>query len=156
MLPINVCSPAWLGYHHLEVEAEELWSFVPQKATPHGLWLAMDKQTRYILAFDVGDRSRDSAKRLWANIPAASRAIATCSTAHSAAYLGVIPPVQQRSITTPARNTNHLERFTNTLRQRVSRLVRSTLACSQKVDNHIGVIRYCICPSNLTRVALLV
>jgi transposase-like protein len=55
-----------------------------------------------------------------------------------------------------ARKTNHIERFNNTLRQRDSRLVRSTLAFSKKVDNHIGAIRYFICHYNLTRTALLV
>jgi IS1 family transposase len=48
----------------------------------------------------------------------------------------------------------NLERFNNTLRQRVSRLVRSTLAFSKKVENHIGAIRYFICHYNLTRAAL--
>jgi insertion element IS1 protein InsB len=42
------------------------------------------------------------------------------------------------------------------LRQRVSRLVRSTLAFSKNVENHIGAIRYFICDNNLTRAALLV
>jgi hypothetical protein len=47
-------------------------------------------------------------------------------------------------------------RFNNTLRQRVSRLVRRTLAFSKKVDNHIGAIRYFLCHYNLTKTALLV
>jgi hypothetical protein len=42
------------------------------------------------------------------------------------------------------------------LRQRVSRLARSTLAFSKKVENHIGAIHYFICHYNLTRAALLV
>lgn len=42
-----------------------------------------------------------------------------------------------------------------TLRQRVSRLVCSTLAFSKKVDNRVGAIRYFICHYNLTRTALL-
>jgi IS1 family transposase len=46
-----------------------------------------------------------------------------------------------------------IERFNNTLRQRVSRLVRSTLAFSKKVENHIGAIRYFISHYNLTRAA---
>ena len=29
----------------------------------------MDKQTRHIIAFHVGDRRRESAKQLWANLP---------------------------------------------------------------------------------------
>lgn len=49
---------------------------------------------------------------------------------------------------------NH-ERFNNTLRQRVSRLVRDTLAFSKKLANHIGAIRYFICHYNLTRAAAL-
>jgi len=54
----------------LEVEADELWSFVQKKTNSYWLWLAMDQQTRQIIAFHVGDRSRDSAKQLWAKIPA--------------------------------------------------------------------------------------
>jgi IS1 transposase len=50
---------------------------------------------------------------------------------------------------------NHIERFNNTLRQRVSRLVRETLAFSKKVAHHIGAIRYFICHYNLTRAAAL-
>jgi insertion element IS1 protein InsB len=140
----------------LEIEADELWSFVQKKANPHWLWLAMDKQTRQIIAFHVGDRSRDSAKQMWAKIPAAYRERATFYTDQYAAYLGVIPAAQHRAITKSARKTNHIERFNNTLRQRVSRLVRSTLAFSKKVENHIGAIRYFICHYNLTGAALLV
>ena len=140
----------------LEVEADERWRFVQKKADPHWLWLAMDKQTRQIIAFYVGDRSRDSAKRLWANIPAVYRENATFYTDQYAAYLGVIPPAQHRSIPKHARKTNHIERFNNTLRQRISRLVRSTLVFSKKVENHIGAIRYFICHYNLTGAALLV
>jgi hypothetical protein len=40
--------------------------------------------------------------------------------------------------------TNHIERFNGTLRQRISRLVRSTLSFSKKLDNHMGAIGYFI------------
>jgi insertion element IS1 protein InsB len=129
---------------------------VQKKANQHWLWLAMDKQTRQIIAFHIGDRSQDSAEQLWAKIPAGYRARATFYTDQYVAYRGVIPAVQHRAITKLARKTNHIERFNNTLRQRVSRLVRSTLAFSKKVENHIGAIRYFICHYNLTRAALLV
>ncbi|MEP0874222.1 IS1 family transposase, partial [Trichocoleus desertorum AS-A10] len=36
--------------------------------------------------------------------------------------------------------TSYIERFNNTLRQRVSRLVRKTLSFSKNLSNHIGVI----------------
>jgi IS1 family transposase len=40
--------------------------------------------------------------------------------------------------------TNYIERFNNTLRQRVSRLVRKTLSFSKSLENHIGAIWYFI------------
>jgi insertion element IS1 protein InsB len=46
-----------------------------------------------------------------------------------------------------------IERFNNTLRERVSRLVREVLSCSKKVANPIGVITLCICHDNSTRAA---
>ena len=117
----------------MEVEADELWSFGQKKTNPHWVEIAMDKHKRQILAFPVGDRSRDSTIRFWQNVPEASREQATFYTDQYAAYLGVIPAAQHRAITKHARKTNHIERFNNTLRQRVSRLVRSTLAFSKKV-----------------------
>jgi IS1 family transposase len=44
-------------------------SLVKQKTKKQWVWIAMDQQTRQIIAFRLGDRSRDSAKQLWANIP---------------------------------------------------------------------------------------
>ena len=126
-----------------------------KEANPHWLWIAMNKETRQILAFHVGDRSRDSAKQLWANIPAVYRERATFYTDQYAAYNGLIPTAQHKPIAKLARSTNHIERFNNTLRQRVSRVVRRTLTFSKNVENHIGAIRYFICDDNLTRSALL-
>jgi insertion element IS1 protein InsB len=66
----------------LEAEADELWSFVEKKANKPWLWIAMDATTRQIIAFHVGDRSRDSAKELWANIPEVYREQVTFHTDH--------------------------------------------------------------------------
>jgi insertion element IS1 protein InsB len=52
-----------------------------------------------------------------------------------------------------ARKTNHFERFNNTLRQRVSRLVREALSFSKKLAHHMGAIKLFICHYNLTRAA---
>ena len=56
-------------------------------------------------------------------------------------YEGVIPAAQHRAIHKLARKTNHLERFNNTLRQRVSRLARDALSFSKKLAHHIGAIK---------------
>jgi hypothetical protein len=47
----------------------------------------------------------------------------------------VIPAAQHRTISTLARKTNHIERFNNALRQRVSRLVRDGFPFSKKLAN---------------------
>jgi insertion element IS1 protein InsB len=49
--------------------------------------------------------------------------------------------------------TNHIERFNNTLRQRVARLVRDALSFSKKLANHIGAIKLFSCHYNLMRAA---
>ena len=68
-------------------------------------------------------------------------------------YKGVIPPERHQAMTKQARKTHHIERFNNTLRQRVSRLVRDTLTFSKKLANHIGATKYFICHCYLTRAA---
>ena len=61
----------------LEVEADELASFVQKKAPKQGVWIAMDATTRQIMAFHVGARRHTSAEHLWAEIPQAYRHHAT-------------------------------------------------------------------------------
>jgi len=132
----------------LEVEADEMSSFVQKKANKQWIWIAMDATSRQVIAFHVGDRSRRSAKRLWAKIPMAYRPHATFYTDQYVGYEGVIPAAQHRAISKLARETNHLERFNNTLRQRVSRLVRETLSFSKKLANHFGAIKLFECDQN--------
>jgi len=137
----------------LEVEADEMASFVQKKANKQWIWIAMDAQSRQVIAFHVGDRSRRSAKRLWAKIPHVYRQHATFDTDQYVVYEGVIPAAQHRAVSKLARKTNHIERFNNTLRQRVSRLVREALSFSKKLANHIGAIKLFICHYNLTKAA---
>jgi insertion element IS1 protein InsB len=139
----------------LEVEADEMSSFVHKKANKQWIWLAMATTTRQVIAFYVGDRSRRSAKRLWAKVPLAYRQHATFYTDQYVVYVGVIPAAQHRAISKLARQTNHIERFNNTLRQRVSRLVREALSFSKKLANHIGAIKMFICHYNLTKASAL-
>jgi insertion element IS1 protein InsB len=147
--------PRTVSTRLVEAEADEMCIFVTKKADKRWLWLAMDRATRQIVAFHVGDRSRDSARQLWANLPGMYREEATFYTDQYEVYKGVIPAERHKAITKKARTTNHIERFNNTLRQRVSRLVRETLAFSKKLANHIGAIRYFICHYNLRRATAL-
>jgi insertion element IS1 protein InsB len=60
-----------------EAEADEMASFVQKKVKKQWIWIAMDAKSRQVIAFHVGDRSRRSAKRLWAKMPEAYRQHAT-------------------------------------------------------------------------------
>jgi hypothetical protein len=51
----------------------------------------MDKQTRQIILFHVGNHSQDSAKQLGVKLPAVHREPAIFYTDQSAAYTGVSP-----------------------------------------------------------------
>jgi insertion element IS1 protein InsB len=90
----------------------------------------------------------------WATIPPAYRHHATFYTDQYIVYAKVIPAAQHKAISKLARKTNHIERFNNTLRQRVSRLVRDALSFSKKLAHHIGAIKLFICHYNLTRAAV--
>jgi IS1 family transposase len=92
----------------LEVEADEMSSFVKKKGNKQWIWIAMDATSRQVIAFHVGDRSQRSAKRLWAKIPHAYRQHATYYTDQYAAYAGVIPAAQHRAISKLTRKTKVL------------------------------------------------
>ena len=80
--------------HLLRLEADELWSFVGNKSNKQWLWLTFDPVSREVLAFYVGDRSRESARELWQRIPAAYRQRATTSPYKT--HMLINPFVNQR------------------------------------------------------------
>ena len=135
----------------LQAEVDEMFSFVGKKNNKQWVWIAMDVKSRQIIAFHVGDRSRESARELFQLIPESYRLNATFYTENWQAYKGVIPANQHRVVKKQSRKSNHVERFNCTLRQRVSRLVRKALSFSKKLSNHIGAIKYFICHYNLQR-----
>jgi insertion element IS1 protein InsB len=151
-LPVR---PTAVVLRQLEAEADEMWSFVAKKANRPWLWMAMDAKTRQVMAFHVGDRSRERGEQLWAKIPEVYQQRATFYQDLYEVYKGVIPSAQHKAITKRARKTNHVERFNNTLRQRVSRLVRDTLSFSKRLANHVGAIKFFICHYNLAKAAAL-
>lgn len=100
----------------------------------------MDADTREIIGYHIGDRSKESAKALWQSLPGIYRQCAKVYTDCWDAYEGVIPRKRHCPVGKDSGLTSYLGRFNNTLRQRVSRLVRTTLAFSKKLENHVGAI----------------
>ena len=124
----------------LTVECDEMWSFVGNKENKQWIWLAIDRDTREIIGVHVGCRDRAGARVLWDSLPPVYRQCAVCYTDFWAAYETVIPSKRHKAVGKESGQTNHIERFNNTMRQRISRLVRDTLSFSKKIENHIGAI----------------
>lgn len=72
-------------------------------------------------------------EELWKSLPSIYRQCAVCYTDFWAAYASVIPNNRHRAVNKESGKTNHIERFNNTMGQRISRLVRSTLSFSKKL-----------------------
>lgn len=124
----------------LSVQMDELWSFVDSKGNQQWVWLALDAQTREIVGVHIGDRSAVSAQALWNSMPPVYRQCAVIYTDHWSAYDSVLPSIRHRSVDKDSGFTSYIERFNCTIRQRVSRLVRKSLAFSKKLENHIAAI----------------
>jgi len=126
----------------LTVECDELWSFVGNKDQKQWVWLAIDRDTRAIVGVAVGACDEATARQLWESLPAVYRQCAVCYSDFWDAYACVLPSKRHRPIGKESGQTSHSERLNNTLRQRISRLVRKTLSFSKKVENHSGAIWY--------------
>jgi IS1 family transposase len=83
-----------------------------------------------VLIRAVGDRSEATCRRLWEAIPQAYRT-AICYSDLWGAYAAVAPALRHRPVGKERGETAHIERFNNTLRQRLGRLVRKTLSFSK-------------------------
>lgn len=124
----------------LTIECDELCSFVQNKNWKSWIWLALDRQTKEIVGWAIGDRSQDMARELWNSLPPVYRQCAVIATDFYQAYAKIFPLTRLKQVGKETGETSHIERFNNTLRQRVSRLVRPTLSFSKKLENHIGAI----------------
>ena len=123
-----------------KVQMDELWSFVDNKGNKQWGWLSIDADTQEIIGCHIGDRSKESAIALWQSIPAVYRQCAKVYTDYWEAYVDVIPSKRHVAVGKNSGLTSYIERLNNTLRQRISRLVRKTLSFSKKLENHIGAI----------------
>jgi IS1 family transposase len=124
----------------LTVQMDELSSFVDNTGNKQWVWLAIDAETREIVGCYIGDRSGESAQKLWESLPAVYRQCAVIYTDFCLSYPVALPSNRHRAVGKETGKTNYIERFNCTLRQRVSRLVRKTLSFSKKLENHIGAI----------------
>jgi insertion element IS1 protein InsB len=120
-----------------------MWSFVGSKQNKQWVRLAIDADSREIVGAFVESRSRHSATKLWQSLPAVYRQCGICYTDFWEAYEQVPrPQASEKPLAHQPEKPVTQERFNNTRRQRLGRLVRKTLSFSKKLSNHIGAIWY--------------
>jgi len=63
-LACSIQENAYIDLVKVDCEADELRSFVGRKYNKKWLWLALDRNSRQVVALFVGDRSEDGARGL--------------------------------------------------------------------------------------------
>ncbi|WP_445242983.1 IS1 family transposase [Microcoleus sp. N3A4] len=80
-----------------------------------------------------------SARGLWDSRAGSSRVnVLSVIQTFVLSYGIVFPKKRHRAVGKDTGQTNYIERFNDTARQRISRLGRKTLSFSKKLSNHIG------------------
>jgi IS1 family transposase len=136
------------------LELDELWSFVLKKTNKAWIWIALCRKTRQVVAYAIGDRSENTCSRLWKATPQSYR-VGHCYTDFWSAYQAVIPEEQHSAVGKETGETAHIERWNNTLRQRLGRFVRKTLSFSKSLLMHDACLELFLHRYNLERASIL-
>jgi insertion element IS1 protein InsB len=105
---------------------DELWSFVLKRKNKRWVWLALCRSTRQVVAYAIGNRGEATCRLLWQRIPESYRRGVLYSDFWES-YQRVLPKDRHRPVGKSEGQTNHVERWNCTLRQRLGRYVRKTL-----------------------------
>jgi insertion element IS1 protein InsB len=119
----------------LEVELDEMQSFVGDKEAARWLWHALDHHTGHIVAYVVGSRADDAFLELKALLDPFG--VTRYDSDKWGAYRRHLPAEQH---TVGKRYLQKIERKHLTLRTRLKRLTRQSLCFSRSIDMHDLVI----------------
>jgi IS1 family transposase len=97
------------------------------------LWIAVSRLTRQVLAFVVGDRSRQSLRRLWSRVPPAYRRKLVYTDEYEV-YASFFRPWQHRPSPKGSGRTSVAEGLHNKWRTRLAGLVRRTVCMRDEAD----------------------
>lgn len=133
------------------LELDELWSFVYCKANPCWVWVALCRRTRQVVSWAMGSRDEERCQTLGELVPAEYRNSMVYSDFY-AVYENVLQHARHQSAGKDSGQTNHVERWNNTLRQRICRFVRRTLSFSKSELMHELYLKLFIHNYNLSLV----
>lgn len=129
------------------LEMDELWSFVLNKGRKRWVWLALCRRTRQIVAFYIGPRDALAAQQLWQRVDY-PYTLCPLYTDQYEAYQTALPECQHWPKTKQSGAPAHIERWNNTLRQRLARFVRKTLSFSKSDRMHHVMLEWFIIEYN--------
>ena len=101
--------------------------------------MAIDASNKEIVGVYIGKKDQTSAQGLWDSLPPVYRQCAVSYTDFWSAYGTVFPQKRYKAVGKETGLTNYIERFNNTMRQRISKLVRKTLSFSKKSPIILGL-----------------
>ena len=119
----------------LNVEMDEMWSYVENKGNQHWIWYAIDHKSGKILAYVFGDRKDKALLQLKKLLEPFG--ISRYFTDDWGAYKRNLA---QEKHTVGKKNTQKIERKNLTLRTRIKRLARKTICFSKNMKMHEIVI----------------
>jgi len=114
------------------------------------VWIALCRRTRQIVAFVIGTRGVRTCRKLWEAIPNTYKQ-AHCFADIWEAYARVVASEQLTQNESKAQ-TNHIERFNCTLRQRLGRFVRETFSFSKSDRMHQATLELFIHRYNQSKI----
>jgi IS1 family transposase len=110
-------------------EIDELWTYVGRKSEETWLMYSLDRKTKGVLSFKIGQRTRENLKNIVdTTIEQAPKRICTDGLK---VYPGLIPNCIHK--TNPL-STCHIERFNLNLRTHLKRLSRKTICFSKSKE----------------------
>ena len=124
------------------VEYDELWSFVVSKAQRVWIWIALCRRTKQVVAYYLGDRTKESFEKFYRKVPIE---YANCLSTSDGLEVYRVLKIYGHSMGKKKQGrTSQVEAFNTVLRQRLARLVRKTCAFSKSLEMHEIVIRWFI------------
>jgi insertion element IS1 protein InsB len=115
----------------IDIELDEMWSFVGSKRCKVWIWIAYHRESRQILGWVTGDRSQKTLDKLL--IFLSIFPIERFRTDHYPAYINRI---SSDILELGKRGTQGIERVNLTIRNFVRRLNRKTICYSRRLDMH--------------------
>jgi insertion element IS1 protein InsB len=108
----------------------------PKAAQTVDLACVVCRRTRQVVAYAVGNRGEETYRKLWERIPESYRAEGLFYSDFRESYQKVFPEGRHQAVGKESGQTNHVERWNGTLRQRLGRFVRKTLSFSKSDEMH--------------------